>query len=131
MGVLVAEKAKKEAIPYVIVTSGHAAHSDFASPVAVYLALEELVKYSGTRGSHEFSLDSQGRSWKIPTKDEYIKREIERGKDKGRAEKEYEYMMYTHLNPLMSDADKDISSTWCMAFLKLSDIAREQNKEEE
>ena len=50
LGVLVAEKAKAQNIPYAIVTSGHGAHGDISTPVAVFLKEKGIVR--GVRGNY-------------------------------------------------------------------------------
>ena len=50
LGVLVAEKAKAQNIPYAIVTSGHGAHGDISTPVAVFLKEKGIIR--GVRGNY-------------------------------------------------------------------------------
>lgn len=130
LGVLIAEIARKERIPYVIVTSGHAAHSDLPSPIAAYLALEGLIKY--IRGADNIGF---ARNFdKVPTEDEYIEFDRKKHEEKGRefddrfAKEDYEKNLYYHSNPLISDVAKNESSVWQAAFRRLSGIAAEQKK---
>lgn len=122
MGVLVAELCKQKGIPYVIVTSGHGAHGDVTTPVAMYMMLEGLIKNYRGQNHQEIGMLQRDFSGQIPSKEEYVRTQIKEFKDLDPHELE---SGYSFDNKFITDADKTKKEIWEHA-LKIIRAQREK-----
>ncbi len=154
LGVLVARFCKDQNIPYVIATSGHAAHGHFSTPVTMYLYLEGLTnsasgERSGIKGDHlKEAIEVSGKDKIVGLEgfqEELLSKIRKYPGNQGKTEKElieefksgkyglfdgdegYETNLSYRLNPLLSDAYKAYPRAWLNAFSKLINIAERKN----
>lgn len=110
MGILIAELCKQNRIPYVIITSGHGAHGDITTPLAVYMQLEGLIKsYRGQKTEHFLEEVKEKFNGQVPSKEEYVAFWLRNYKDKSRSELEG---WYKFDNPFITDAKKTEKEDW-------------------
>lgn len=125
-GILIAEICKEKEIPYLIITSGHGAHGDSTTPVAMYMKITNLIK--NYRGIETNCIkDTMELFGRIPSKKEFIKEMTKKkwGNTKEEAEEYFEEEIKEYFSThFYTDADKKDPKVWDYA-LKIVSLQNE------